>query len=99
MFRRGKRRADFESATLPHIPELYRAALRVVGIETDAEDVTQQVYLQAWGSLDRFEMGTHPRAWLFNYTFVVSDLTRNENVEVATAPAGSVREFLSQNTI
>ena len=31
-----------------------------------------------------------------HYTFVVSDLTRSENVRIATALASSVREFLSQ---
>ena len=71
----------------------------MVGTETEAEDLTQQVDLQAWGSFDCFERGATPRAWLFSYTFVVSGLTRNENLEVATALAAWLREFLSQNTI
>jgi len=50
---------------LPHLNELYRSAARLLGDSTKAEDVVQEVYLQAWKSFDRFEPGTNCRAWLF----------------------------------
>ena len=34
-----------------------------------AEDVAQEVYLQAWKSFHRFEPGTNCRAWLFKILF------------------------------
>jgi len=56
---------DFESAALPYINELYRTAARLSGSRTDAQDLVQNVYLQAWRSFHRFEPGTNCRAWLF----------------------------------
>ena len=50
---------------MPHLNELYRSAARLLGDSTKAEDVVQEVYLQAWKSFDRFEPGTNCRAWLF----------------------------------
>jgi RNA polymerase sigma-70 factor (ECF subfamily) len=50
---------------LPHLNDLYRTAARMLGDSTKAEDIVQDVYLQAWKSFDRFEPGTNCRAWLF----------------------------------
>lgn len=68
---RQKRVQDFESATLPHLDDLFRAAVRLIGDRTEAEDVVQDVYLQAWKSFHRFEAGTNCRAWLFKILFHV----------------------------
>ncbi|MFY9610879.1 MAG: sigma-70 family RNA polymerase sigma factor [Blastocatellia bacterium] len=62
---------DFESAAMPHIDALYRTAARVVGDRTEAEDLVQESYLQAWKSFHRFEPGTNCRAWLFKILFHV----------------------------
>jgi RNA polymerase sigma-70 factor (ECF subfamily) len=56
---------EFEKAALPHLNELYRTAARLLGDGTQAEDVVQETYLQAWKSFARFEPGTNCRAWLF----------------------------------
>jgi RNA polymerase sigma-70 factor (ECF subfamily) len=40
-------------------------ASRMLGSRERAEDVLQEVYLQAWKSFHRFEPGTNCRAWLF----------------------------------
>ena len=60
---------EFESAALPHLNDLYRTAARVLGDTTKADDVVQEVYLQAWKSFHRFETGTNCRAWLFKIMF------------------------------
>jgi RNA polymerase sigma-70 factor (ECF subfamily) len=57
--------AEFESAALPHLQNLYRTATRLAGDRARAEDVVQDVYLQAWKSFNRFAPGTNCRAWLF----------------------------------
>lgn len=60
---------EFELTALPHLQDLYRTALRVIGNTRDAEDLVQETYLQAWKSFHRFEPGTNCRAWLFKILF------------------------------
>ncbi|MFN2454484.1 MAG: sigma-70 family RNA polymerase sigma factor [Pyrinomonadaceae bacterium] len=56
---------DFEAAALPYVNDLLRVAVRLTGSRAEAEDLVQEVYLQAWKSFHRFELGTNCRAWLF----------------------------------
>ncbi len=70
MFFRPKIRVeDFEAAALPHLPDLYRYAALLVRDRVEAEDLVQEVYLEAWKSFHRFEPGTNCRAWLFRILF------------------------------
>jgi RNA polymerase sigma-70 factor (ECF subfamily) len=64
-FSKHQRTDEFEKAALPHLNELYRVAARLLGDSAKAEDAVQEVYLHAWKSFDRFELGTNCRAWLF----------------------------------
>ena len=58
-------REEFERAALPHLPEIYRTAVGLLGgNRTEAEDLAQDVFLEAWKSFHRFEPGTNIRAWL-----------------------------------
>ncbi len=59
----------FEQDALPHMGDIYRTTMRVLGEKGRAEDVAQQVYLQAWKSFHRFEPGTNCRAWLYKILF------------------------------
>ena len=59
----------FETEAMPHLNDIFRTATRVLGERGRAEDVVQEVYLQAWKSFDRFETGTNCRAWLFKILF------------------------------
>lgn len=59
----------FEAEAMPHLPDLYRTATRLLGGEVRAEDVVQEVYLHAWKSFERFESGTNCRAWLYKILF------------------------------
>ena len=63
------RTEDFEAAALPHLADLYRTATRLLSDSTKADDVVQDVYLQAWKSFDQFEAGTNCRAWLYKILF------------------------------
>lgn len=56
---------DFEAAALPHLNEIYRTAARLVRSRTEAEDLVQETYMQAWKSFHKFRPGTNCRAWLF----------------------------------
>jgi len=59
----------FEAEAMPHLNDIYRTAYRLVGDATQAQDVAQEVYLQAWKSFHRFQPGTNCRAWLFKILF------------------------------
>ena len=54
---------------MPHMHDIYRTAARLLGTGTGADDVVQDVYLQAWKSFDQFAIGTNCRAWLFKILF------------------------------
>jgi len=59
----------FAAEAIPHIDDIFRSAVRILGDRSRAEDVAQEVYLQAWKSFHRFESGTNCRAWLFKILF------------------------------
>lgn len=59
----------FEVEAMPHLNDIFRTAARILVDRGQAEDVAQEVYLQAWRSFDRFEPGTNCRAWLFKILF------------------------------
>jgi RNA polymerase sigma-70 factor (ECF subfamily) len=59
----------FEAEAMPHLNDIFRTASRIIGDRGAAEDVTQDVFLRAWKSFDRFTPGTNCRAWLFKILF------------------------------
>jgi len=61
--------ARFEAEAMPHLNDIFRTASRMLGERARAEDVVQEVYLQAWKSFARFEPGTNCRAWLYKILF------------------------------
>ena len=69
LFSRKPRTDEFEAAALPHMNDIYRTAVRLLGAGSGADDVVQDVYLQAWKSFSQFESGTNCRAWLFKILF------------------------------
>jgi RNA polymerase sigma-70 factor (ECF subfamily) len=69
LFARKPTTADFEAVALPYLDDLYRTASRVLGDASRADDVLQDVYLQAWKSFAKFEPGTNCKAWLYRILF------------------------------
>ncbi len=65
LFRRRSTEQEFEAEALPHLDALFGTAIRLTGNRSEAEDLLQEVYLQAWKSFHRYEKGTNCRAWLF----------------------------------
>ncbi len=59
----------FASEAMPHLNDLYRTALRLTREPSVAEDIVQEVFLQAWKSFDGYEAGTNCRAWLYKILF------------------------------
>jgi RNA polymerase sigma factor (sigma-70 family) len=56
---------SFERLYRRHLPEVYRYVLRDVGNRADAEEVTQNAFLDAYRALGRGHTPEKPRAWLF----------------------------------
>lgn len=56
---------EFETLAMPYMQALYRTANRRLGNSTEAEDIVQETYLQAWISFHRFQPGTNFQAWMF----------------------------------
>lgn len=59
----------FEMEAMQHIDDLYRTAKRLTRNETEADDLVQETYMQAWKSFGQYELGTNCRAWLYKILF------------------------------
>ena len=59
----------FEAEAMQHLNELYRTASRLTMNRTDADDLVQETYMQAWRSFAQYEVGTNCRAWLYKIMF------------------------------
>src|SRR5262245_19023839 len=55
----------FEAQILPHLPDLYRAARRLVRRAEDAEDLVQETCLRAFRALDQLRQPDSAKAWTF----------------------------------
>ena len=62
---------SFEAEALPHMNDMFRAALRLVGDRSVASDAVQDTYVLAWKTFHRYQPGTNCRAWLFQILFNV----------------------------
>jgi RNA polymerase sigma-70 factor, ECF subfamily len=56
----------FEEQILPILPLLYRAALRLTGEVTEAEDLVQDTCLRAFQSLEQLRHPQAAKAWVFS---------------------------------
>jgi RNA polymerase sigma-70 factor (ECF subfamily) len=63
--------AAFETEALPHMDDLFRAAVRMLQDHGKASDAVQEVFLIAWKSFSKYERGTNCKAWLFQILFNV----------------------------
>lgn len=59
----------FEAEAMQFINDLYRTAVRLTMNQTEAEDLVQETYMQAWKSFAHYEIGTNCRAWLYKILF------------------------------
>ena len=57
--------ALFEAQMLPHLDTLYRAALSMTRNPQDADDLVQDTFVRAFQFIDKYQVGTNARAWLF----------------------------------
>lgn len=74
----------FEALVRRHRTRIYRIALRIVGNPQDAQDVTQDVLIQMWGSLAGFLGGSTFSTWL--YRMVVNRSLNHRTRGARTVP-------------
>ena len=55
----------FEEEFLPQIDSLYNFAYHLTYNEEDANDLVQETYLKAYRFIDKYDIGTNAKAWLF----------------------------------
>jgi RNA polymerase sigma-70 factor, ECF subfamily len=67
--------AAWETLVREHQQAVYRLAYLLLGNAHDAEDVTQEVFIRAFHSLDRFDQDRPLRPWLLQIT---ANLARNQ---------------------
>jgi RNA polymerase sigma-70 factor (ECF subfamily) len=58
-------RLAFEELVRRHADRLYAVALRFVADADEAEEVTQEAFLRAWRSIDKFELRSQFFTWLY----------------------------------
>jgi RNA polymerase sigma-70 factor (ECF subfamily) len=74
--------AAFEGEALPHMNDLFRVAMWLVGNRTAAEDLVQETLTQALQSFHRFARGTNCRAWLITIMYRINSKMRRSETRL-----------------
>jgi RNA polymerase sigma factor (sigma-70 family) len=82
----------FEEELLPQIDALFNFACRLCQNAEDANDLVQETYMKAFRSLDKYEPGTKPGAWLFR---ILKNAFINDYRKKAKQPTQTVYEEIS----
>ena len=69
---RGGDSAAFGTFVRRHQRRVFRLALHLVRSTAEADDVTQEAFVRAWGALDRFDGRSEPFTWLYRITVNLS---------------------------
>ena len=83
----------FADLVRPHLPMMYRLALRGCGQPALAEDAVQEALTVAYGKLGRYRAGTSMRAYLATivikrtHTLLRSERRRRHREEISVAPS------------
>ena len=84
--RRGELDA-FEELVRQYEKRVYAVALRSSGSPEDAADITQEVFLRAWRSIESFRGDSGFSTWLFRITMnLCVDQARHKNAQPQTQP-------------
>ncbi len=68
----------FEAEALPLMGDVFRVAKYLTRNQTEAEDVTQETFVQALQSFHRYTPGTNCRAWLVTILYHVNSRRRRK---------------------
>ncbi len=88
---------DFVTEAMPHFSNVRKMALHLARNKTDAEDLLQETFMQAWKSFGKYKLGTNCRAWLFKILFNRYNYNRRRRYTKAKYFQGA-DEFVFLNT-
>ena len=75
--------AAFEQLVTAYERKVYALALRSTGSEADAADLTQEVFLRAWRSLNSFRGDSTVSTWLYRITMnICIDFSRKKSLQL-----------------
>jgi DNA-directed RNA polymerase specialized sigma24 family protein len=60
---------DFQAKAIPHFNNIYHAALKLTKNQSEDEDLTEQVYRQAWTAFCFYKPEIDCRSWLLRILF------------------------------
>ena len=60
-----KREEIFEQELFPHIEALHTFAFHLTYNQEDSIDLVQETYMKAYRFIDKYQIGTNAKAWLF----------------------------------
>jgi RNA polymerase sigma-70 factor (ECF subfamily) len=80
----GQTLSEFEAEAVPHLNDLFRAAVRLLLDQARASDAVQDAYLVAWQTFGRYQRRTNCRAWLFGILFNVIRHEKRERLKWLT---------------
>jgi RNA polymerase sigma-70 factor (ECF subfamily) len=84
----------FEALALPHLPVLYRLAIRLMGRPQDAEDLVQETYIRALRGFPSLRDASRMRPWLTQImTRLVIDQQRAPDRELAVGDLAELDRF------
>ena len=88
--------ADWHAIVEEHSPRVYRLAYRLTGNRHDAEDLTQDVFVRVFRSLDKYETGNFP-GWLHRITtnLFLDRVRRSSRIRMDRFAEGSEERLLS----
>jgi RNA polymerase sigma-70 factor (ECF subfamily) len=92
-------RAEFETLLEDQLDALYAAAMRLTRNARDAEDLVQDAVLRAYRFFDRFERGTHFRAWIFRILTNTFINRYRRSVKERTLVDGPERESVTDQLV
>ncbi len=88
----------FGDLYMRHLDDIYRYVFYKVGNEKRAEDLTEQVFLQAWEAMDRYEPRGHPfSSWL--YRIAHNAVVDHYRISKEESPLESVAFSLSDDSL
>ncbi|MDQ3747427.1 MAG: RNA polymerase sigma factor [Acidobacteriota bacterium] len=71
---------DFEAEAMPYFNDIFRTALRLMKNRSEAKNLIEEVYLQAWKSFRFYRPEINSRAWLFKILFSKFNRYHQKNI-------------------
>lgn len=88
---------DFELEALPLMDDIYRVAVWLTRDVGEAEDLTQETFIQALKSFHRYEKGTNCKAWMMTILYHTNSkrLRKMHRLQVVEDPEEKISQTIA----